>query len=513
MTSSNLYRQLDKSLQYCSFDSRKFLPRDKLDEIITKESIKNELPRSFMDRFRSDGITARLIHGARKLVAILVFIGEQGAVKKLIRDDGLTDEDLPFRPAQNTENHSIVKSARGKTIHSFVCLRSDAKVGNFLEKQWLFLAPVLESTGASISLDSQCPLPFRDVEEVKGHYDNIVYRAELHRSHQAGAAKNGGKIMIAVKEFKEKQYFQQEARNLEQLRKLHDDNLIQHMFCCERQSRFFIVFPWATGGNLKDFWERNTNGRQSRELALWCLQQMLGITHALRTLHGANFRHGDLKPENILHFNEGSPQHNLVIADVGVSRIHMQPTNIRTGPTTTKATTPSYEAPEVYLHKNEPRSRQYDIWSTACIFLEFVVWMVHGFEAVENFTVARCTGEPELKAWFFTQNHGRAEIHPAVVQAITALGSDPSCRRGTALGDLLGLITKDLLQIQVNDRVRASDLYDKLQAIVTRANRDPAYLPQIVPGTQELASVFQQQEVPVQVRMYTVETAMVVNGS
>lgn len=188
MASSNLYRQLDKSLQYCSFDGRRFLPRDKLDEIITVESIRNVLPRSFMDRFRSDGITARLVDGARKLAAILIYMGEQGAVKRLVRDDGLTDEDLPFRPAQNTENLSIVESARGKTIHSFVCLRSDAKVGTFLEKQWLFLAPVLETTGASISLDSQCPLPFRNVEEVKGHYDNTVYRAELHWSHQAGAA-------------------------------------------------------------------------------------------------------------------------------------------------------------------------------------------------------------------------------------------------------------------------------------------------------------------------------------
>lgn len=284
------------------------------------------------------------------------------------------------------------------------------------------------------------------------------------------------------------------------------------MFCCDGQSKFFIVFPWATGGNLSHFWERNTNGRQSRELALWCLQQMLDIAHALRTLHKANFRHGDLKPENILHFDEGSPQHKLIIADVGVSRIHMQPTKVRTGPTTTKATTPSYEAPEVYLHKKEPRSRQYDIWSTACIFLEFIVWMVHGFEAVNNFTVARCTGEPELKAWFFIETHGRAEIHPAVVQAITSLRSDPSCRRGTALGDLLGLITNDLLRIEVNDRVRAGVLYEKLQDIVLRANRDPAYLQQIVPGTQELASVFQQPEVPLEVTKYTTEAAVVVNG-
>ncbi|KAF6817252.1 serine/threonine protein kinase [Colletotrichum plurivorum] len=505
MTSSNLYKQLDKSLQYCSFDSRKFLPRDKLDEIITKESIKNELPRSFKDHFRSDGITARLVQGARKLVAILIFIGERGAVKKIIRDDGLTDEDLPFRPAKNTDNGSIVESARGKTVRSFVCLKSDAKVGTFLEKQWLFLAPVLDNTGASIPLDSQCPLPFRDVEEVKGHYENTVYKAELHRSHLAGATKNGGKIMIAVKEFKKEKYFLKEAKNLEQVRKLHDDNLIQHMFCCERKTKFFIVFPWANGGNLKEFWERNTNGRQSRDLTLWCLQQMLGIAHALRTLHGANFRHGDLKPENILHFDEGSPQHKLVIADVGVSRIHLQDTDLRAGPTTTKATTPSYEAPEVYLHKKEPRSRQYDIWSAACIFLEFIVWMVHGVGAVENFAVARCWGEPEMKAWFFIETQGRAEIHPAVIQAIKALRGDPSCRRGTALGDLLGLITNDLLQIQVSDRAKAAVLYKKMHNIVLRVKSDPRYLPQIVPGTQELAAVFQKQEILGEMQTYTAE--------
>lgn len=259
---------------------------------------------------------------------------------------------------------------------------------------------------------------------------------------------------------------------------------------------------------MKDFWDHNTNNRGSPELVLWCLQQMLGITHALRALHQGNFRHGDLKPENILYFDEPS-KNKLVIADVGVSRIHQEATGLRVGPTTTKATTPSYEAPEVYLNKYEPRSRQYDIWSMACILLEFVVWMVYGFDAVNSFAIARCKNEPELKSWFFIIDNFAAYIHPAVIQALEALRGDIHCRPRTALGDLIDLITNDLLLIPVDSRARADVLYERMGEIVRKANNDPGYLPQIVPKKEVLAPVFQPQEVQIQVQRYTSEDMMV----
>lgn len=190
MASPNLFKQLDKSLQYCSIDGRRFLPRDKLDEIITKDSIKNGLPRNFIGRLFSDGRTTKLINGSRKLVAILVYIGEQSAIKRLLRD-GLTDDDLPFRPVKDTENSSIVESSRGKVIRSFLYWKSDAKVDAFLEKQWLFLAPVLDISGTSPQLDHQYSLPFMNAEVVSSHSDSTVYKAELHSSHVAGIRVSG----------------------------------------------------------------------------------------------------------------------------------------------------------------------------------------------------------------------------------------------------------------------------------------------------------------------------------
>ncbi|KAE9574089.1 hypothetical protein CGMCC3_g9891 [Colletotrichum fructicola] len=462
MSSDSLLLKLKGSFQDCSIIGQNFVPCDILN-VVTKEAVKSGLRRSLRSRVFSDGLPGQIAKSSRRLFAILVIIGEPQAIKKLV-GDGLNDSDLPFVMPKHASNGSVLKSSSGKTVTSFQDWGNAAKVDLFLEKQWLFLAPVLDVSGKPevVYVDPTCPLPFLRATEIRGEHSSIVYKSELHAAHQKGAGVQNKDMLIAVKTFHKavgRTMFKQEMNNLERTQGIIDKHLIRYLFCCERADSYFIAFPWADGGNLEHLWKLHTS---DPGLMLWSLQQMLGISGALQKLHEINCRHGDLKPGNILHFKEGG-RGRLVIADVGISKVHKLATNMRVGDTNTRATTPAYEPPEALMETDKPRPRRYDIWSMACIYLEFIIWMIYGFDAIASFTDARDDRRSmaiKQTSNFFTLRGADPEIHPSVLNAFAVLRSDPRCRGDTAL----------------DDRVTADVMYEKLGKIVQRATKDPSFI-------------------------------------
>jgi serine/threonine protein kinase len=279
--------------------------------------------------------------------------------------------------------------------------------------------------------------------------------------------------------------FEREKENLTGIQNLNNRHLIKHIATCQQNTDYYVVFPFANGGNLLEYWEREIEIPRSLDLIMWSLQQMLGLAGALYTLHhdlGADIhcRHGDIKPANILLFEKGDDR-ILVLADLGVSRFHEERTHMRRGGTTTMATTLSYEAPEVLElgNKDKPRARTYDIWSLGCVFLEFVIFLLYDFKAVKNFEDNRkrtTTCDNPNASFFQTTSNGHAEILPEVFDAIEALREDPRCRGGTSLNVLVNLIADKLLVTVVENRWRAEQLHEELQKIVHKANQDRSYL-------------------------------------
>lgn len=288
---------------------------------------------------------------------------------------------------------------------------------------------------------------------------------------------------IAIKEVLKKEAFEKELKNLEKVQRLQNKHLIKLIatITIGRRSPFYFIFPWADGGDLKDFWKRESLRPRDPDLLLWSLQQKLGIVSGLKALHAENGRHGDLKPQNILHFKaKDGGLGTLVIADVGVSKFHKDNTGLRHSPTAAKEYTISYEAPEAEPDRLEgkPRPRRYDMWSIGCMFLESAIWLLYGYNAFRRFRQKRSDKNDPRTAGstFFTHNQkGGAEIHAAVAEAIRILLEDPRCER-TALKDLILLIRDHLLQIDVQDRAEASLLYDKFEKIVRKAEQNPSYL-------------------------------------
>ncbi|KXH32811.1 protein kinase [Colletotrichum simmondsii] len=506
MNSPSLLSKLKGSIRRSYVDGQDFLPVSSLNDLITNEAVQNELPRRLMSRIFFDGLPSKISKNARRLFAILVMIGEPNAIRKLI-DDGLTDDDLPFARPTYDSHGSILESKKQLQVESFRDWNNEAKVDMFVEKQWLFLAPKMDITGTPtvFQVDPKCPLPFLRANELRGEHSNIVYKSELHAAHTGSGAQKTD-MVIALKIFRKSDgfaLFEKEKNNLLETQRIKDRHLIQYLFFCKRDQSYFIAFPWAEGGNLEEFWMLHTS---NQEYMLWSLQQMLGISGALRKLHGINFRHGDLKPGNILHFRfPNGGLGNLVIADVGISKVHKAATYVRSMGTLTRATTPSYEPPEALQKTNKPRPRRYDIWSMGCIYIEFVIWMIYGFNAINSFAEFREDGTSiQRTANFYALRGDAAVIHPSVSDAFAALRQDPRCQGDTALGALINLIAQHLLLIQVDDRVTADILYEKLEEIVRRATKDPSFITGQTRPPQNTPAIFGRSvEIPLGLRRAT----------
>ncbi|KAK1498983.1 protein kinase domain-containing protein [Colletotrichum cuscutae] len=500
MAGVTLSRQLTKAHRVDDLNGSrfKFLPLDTLNRLITEENVRSELARKPPRRPRisltSASEQARTLASrvvtkkGRKLFVILVHLKKPWDVRKLM-DAGLNDDFLPFFRNGQGRNEDQLQSARdARIIFNPPDDWEDQDVDDFIDKQWLVLAPVFGTSGAHRILDASCPLPLVKVDGTIHGPGSVVYKTDVHPSQQQGIMSlqlEYQNAEVALKEFKRDKDFQQERDNLKRIRKLRNKHITIHLETFSQGDRSYILFPWAGGGDLENFWKSRDNEARTHQLALWSLEQMLGLSEALYALHeemgqDANCRHGDLKPQNILHFLTGASGGILKISDFGISRVHQVGTFERDmQPTITRATSPSYEAPEAVVGENRARSRKYDIWSLGCIFLEFAIWLVQDWDAINRSCDARTPKGPQpAGSWaHFYRIEGRnVMVHPEVPRAIHRLKSLAPSAPGTALGDLLDIIQANLVRVDIRERLDAKSLCEKLKQIISRARANPAYL-------------------------------------
>jgi serine/threonine protein kinase len=142
-----------------------------------------------------------------------------------------------------------------------------------------------------------------------------------------------------------------------------------------------MLFEWADGGNLVDFWMDNPQPQMTPETMKQTVMQFRGLAGALCAAHnygphtgesGISLRHGDLKPENLLRFQNDSTLGTLKIGDWGLARDHHARTALRQSRTQTRYGTRLYEPPEIWIglspEDNQDEaplriSRLYDVWS------------------------------------------------------------------------------------------------------------------------------------------------------
>ncbi|KAH7156588.1 kinase-like domain-containing protein [Dactylonectria macrodidyma] len=481
----NLYAELRDATLTCPITDRTYIPSSNIDEAITVDKVKGRL-NSRKSRLRWPGRNRRfekLVYRARKVFAIFALMDKlnEDSVKNLSKN-GLTDTELPLHKVGDR-----LQSRCRKKEFSFPSW-SENGIALFVEKQWTVLAHQLtfEAGGiVDIDLHKDCAIQFPHCEEVADSPGfSTVYRADMPSSGNKSEFDIG---RVAVKKFNKEEDYNKEKKNLEKIRSINNAHLIKYLAVCDQVP--CIIFPWAGGGDLAQFWDRESQNERTIDLFSWSLEQLVGLAHALEELHRIGFRHGDIKPSNIFLFVENGTG-ILKIADMGVSREHKQDTDLRIGVTITTASTRAYEAPEANHHKksNTPRSRKYDCWSTGCLILEFVIWLLYDSRALESFKATRnpklyeyyrlkAGAEDDAIAW-----QDAMERHPKVDEAIQCLRDDARCRN-TAWEDLVDIVDSRLLKIDKNERLTAAKLHTELQAIFQRCNEDQTRLVNDAPRT------------------------------
>ncbi|KXH36815.1 serine/threonine protein kinase-44 [Colletotrichum salicis] len=254
-----------------------------------------------------------------------------------------------------------------------------------------------------------------------------------------------------------------EAEVLEMIREMKHPHLIKAIAYYKRGDRYYIIFPWAEGGNLRDYWGREPPRKLDGDFVSWALGQLCGLAGAMQKLHSAQdsaCRHGDLKPENILCFedtrsSDTSSQPFLVIADVGLAKVHTLATEMRNEATRTMNGTVMYEPPEavLLLTKKQPRSRRYDVWSIGCIYFEFLIWLLYGKAELVRFGDDIAHPVNRTRQFFDVSGAGvtgAVRVKPSVQKWMEWIRRDPRCPPNTAIRKVLELVCTRLLVIEVS---------------------------------------------------------------
>ncbi|KAI1293339.1 kinase-like domain-containing protein [Xylaria venustula] len=250
-------------------------------------------------------------------------------------------------------------------------------------------------------------------------------------------------------------HWQAEAEALKQISSLKHPHLIDVKAIIRKGGKYYFIFPWADGGNLRDYFKENRQPRLSSKFVREIFQQLSGLADAIYAMHHfedgeGSIRHGDLKPENIVRFVDETEVGILKIADLALARYHDEETIDRRVQTETNEGTLLYEPPEVYTMANAPRSRRYDMWSMGCIYLELLIWLLYGYDGLLTFYDDLYDPRRRGKQlWDINPINGQAELHPKVVAYMEHIARDPECAGSSAMGDLLNLVRTRLLVIEL----------------------------------------------------------------
>ena len=261
-----------------------------------------------------------------------------------------------------------------------------------------------------------------------------------------------------------------EVNALARMNQLEEKHIVLFMTSFQRGTQesleYYVLFEWADGGNLSDFW-KHYDLERTASLMKWVMEQLCGLAKALSRAHnlenGASYRHGDIKPGNILWFRGGaqSGEYGIFkIGDWGEAKIHEETTALRHGDTTAKYGSRRYEPPETGLQSLLPegsrhvRSRLYDVWGMGCIMLEFTIWLLYGYGELCTFNNSNLGYFGPSYMFYEISGEKVVRIHRVVERWMKHMSNDPLCSPGvTALGDLLQVVRTGLLVVKLPEDV------------------------------------------------------------
>ncbi|KAK4064164.1 uncharacterized protein Triagg1_9143 [Trichoderma aggressivum f. europaeum] len=401
---------------------------------------------------------------------------------KNLQNSGFKDEDLPVC---TNSSGKICKTDSDSPLDFFADWNS-SDIDHFYDKQWTFLAPVFHENKFVYEFDGQHRLPYLPAEQAgnaSGHF-GVVRKLTLHYAHYQHGEQTKGSVdvpadasfHVALKRLLQndqqtdvKKFYEKEKHTLEMMKKLDNKHLIKAIATYTKGNDRYFLFPWANGGNLEQLLQ-SKRGTLDKDLVGWVLDQIVGLSEAIKALHDKNIRHGDIKPSNVLCSKPETGnvgQSTLIIADVGLAKQHMDYTRNRNNTTTTRHGSITYEPPEVSPKRQlKSLSRKYDIWSLGCVFLELIIWAVYDVHGTRSLH-GHLGQNSNSRFWREARFRGAEKIHSAVRRWMKKLKGD--LKRSSAFRDIIELIEDKFLIISDKWRADSMTVVNSLEAIRKRA--------------------------------------------
>ncbi|KAK7949226.1 uncharacterized protein PG986_010112 [Apiospora aurea] len=426
----------------------RFLTHDDLFGILSNLAINNILEEAFNDG--GNGHRLNQICGpgheiSRRMILATLIMNDHFNGKGLEFDQirfidafikhHIYDKDLPL--SHDKARGASFFRTRDTGGNKFKAMRFDwsiRELNNFIDAQYRVITPYMNVSNEKVCfyrMDIKIRLPFAEWDFIQHGGHGSVYRARIHHAHHEYRTSNSTEPVFAVKSVFTKD-FERYAREVRVLQHFSGTStghphLIRLLMAFTHGPDQYLLFPWASG-NLIDLWRQDPVPQRSTAKVHWLIDQCSGLAGGLAKLHhnnswdhdqdGRQFqlgRHGDIKPHNILWFEsfDGPTEvhkDHLVVSDFGLSIFHSSANNTELTTANNVGRSPTYRPPEVDLG-NGPIQQSYDIWSLACLYLEFISWYLLGFEKTrdrtggtvpDTFVDYRISGDNAHEDKFFT---------------------------------------------------------------------------------------------------------------
>ena len=169
--SLDICQELD-ALDIENFERRYFIPFEKVQQLFTREKVRDLLKTHNIKFYDRDDVTKAILHRGRKVLAILASIQEIGAITRFVERDNLGGIPLDaMLPLDETALASIFPQEN---------LRR-----NFFRKQWRFLAPSFQADQSHRALSEHTIIPFVSSERFTDGAYGDIYRVTVEGSHHS----------------------------------------------------------------------------------------------------------------------------------------------------------------------------------------------------------------------------------------------------------------------------------------------------------------------------------------
>jgi serine/threonine protein kinase len=242
---------------------------------------------------------------------------------------------------------------------------------------------------------------------------------------------------------------------------VENEHLISLLATYKQNEEYHLIFHLANS-DLRSYWEDNPKPIVDTQTIQWLAQQCEGIASALLCVHkpeettsnkkiplrhlnsieGAlnpvetaqethsdslgrsifDGYHGDIKSQNILLYHsrkggEGVCKWTLKISDFGQA-------GFKVTKSASVGNTPIYAPPECVIRVSSPMDPSCDIWMLGCLYLEFLTWLLGGWEMLQRFTAMRSDEDGE-ETFYIIKPDERGTRRAEIKSAVTKVCSHP----------------------------------------------------------------------------------------